>query len=171
MSEQWTIQLNSQPLSVAGFAVARSAQRHAEKHYLNPPEYWEQIQPSARESIAQARQVTKSHGPASREYFAFLEKVSVAYLGCVRVETKAAELAGQVSYVDERGQNVQRIDVVTKNGVYAAFSVVPQGQVSDLRTAMRLSIRTIKSPTRRHFFEKARAQLLARLSGAQFSDD
>lgn len=171
MSEQWTIQLNSHPVTVAGFAVARSAQRHAEKHYLNPPEYWEQIQSSARDSIAQARQLTKAHGAGSGQYLAFLDKVSAAYLGCVRLETKAAELAGQVSYVDERGQAVQRIDVVTKNGVYAAFSVVPAGQVSDLRTAMRLSIRTIKSPRRSDFYDKARAQLTARLSGAKFSDD
>lgn len=167
MSEQWTIQLNSQPLAVVGFAIARSAQRHAEKHYLNPLEHWEQIQPSAQESITQARQIAK----LSEQYFAFLDKVSAAYLSCVRFETKAAELAGQVSYEDERGQCVQRIDVVTKNGVYAAFAVVPHGQLSDLRTAMRLSIRAIKSPRRSDFYDKAHAQLMARLSGARFSDD
>jgi hypothetical protein len=171
MSEQWTIQLNSQPVTVAGFATSRSAQRHAEKHYLKPWEHWDQIQPSARESIAQARQIEKTHGVVSEQYFAFLDKVSPAYLGCVRVETKTAELTAQVPYVDERGLTVQRIAVVTKNGVYAAFSVVPHGQVSDLRTAMRPSIRTIKTPRRSDFYEKARAQLMARLSGAKFSDD
>ena len=171
MSEQWVIQLNSQPMPVTGFSTARAAQRHAEKHYLNTQEYWEQIQPGAKESISKSREIAKTHGSVSEQYFTFLGKVSVAYLGCVSVETRAAELVAQVSYIDEREQNVQRIDVVTKNGVYAAFSVVPHGQVSDLRTAMRLSIRAIKSPRRSDFYEKARAQLSARISGTKFSDD
>jgi hypothetical protein len=171
MSEQWTIRLRAQPVTVGGFATVQAAHKHADKHYLNPMERWEQLQPSARESIAQARQIAETHGKVSPSYYAFVATVSVAYLGCVRAETEAAVRVAQVAYVDQRGQKVSRIDTVTKTGIYAAFSVVPSDQVSDLRTAMRQYNRKIKNPRARDYLDWAHARLTARLGGTRFSDD
>jgi hypothetical protein len=171
MSEQWTILLRAQPVTVGGFATAQATYKHADKHYLNPTERWEQLQPSARESIAQAREIAETHGKVSPSYYAFLGAASVAYLGCVRAETEAAVRVEQVTYVDERGQKVSRIDTVTKAGIYAAFSVVPSVQVSDLRTAMRQYNRKIKNPRPSDYLDWAHARLTVRLRGARFSDD
>lgn len=171
MSEQWTIRLRAQPLTVGGFATAQAAREHANKHYLDPKERWEQLQPSARESIAQAQQIAETHGKVSLPYYAFLAATSNAYLACVRAETEAAVRAERVSYVDRRGQKVTRIDTVTKAGVYAAFAVVPGDQVSDLRTAMRRYNRKIKSPRPRDYLDWAHAHLMARLGGTWFADD
>ena len=144
MSEQWTIRLRSQPVAVGGFSKAQSTRDHVAKHYLNPAERWEQLEPAARDSIVQARQLEETHGKVSPPYYAFLDTTALSYLSRVRAETEAAVRVEVVSYLDQRGQKVQRIDAVTKLGVYAAFSVVPNGQVSDLRTAMRQYPRTIK---------------------------
>lgn len=171
MSEQWTIRLRAQPVTVGGFATASAAIEHASKHYLDPMERWEQLQPSARESIAQARQIAETHGKVSPPYYAFLATTSNAYLACVRAETEAAVRVERVSYVDLRGQKVTRIDSVTKAGVYAAFAVVPADQVSDLRTAMRQYNRKIKNPRARDYLDWAHTRLTARLGGTRFSDD
>jgi len=171
MSEQWTIRLRAQPVTVGGFATPQAALEHASKHYLNPTERWEQLQPSARESIAQARQIAETHGKVSPSYYTFLATIANAYVACVRAETEAAVRVELVSYVDLRRQKVTRIDTVTKVGIYAAFSVVPSDQVSDLRTAMRQYTRTIKNPRPRDYLDWAHAHLTARLRGARFSDD
>ena len=171
MSEQWTLRLRSQPVIVGGFATAQAKRDHAQKHYLNPTERWEQLQPSARESITKARELAELHGKVSPPFYAFLDTTSVAYVGCVRAETETAVRVEQVAYVDQRRQRVQRIDVVTKSGVYAVFSAVPRDQVSDLRTAMRLYSRAIKNPRPIDYLNLAHARLSARLRGARFSDD
>lgn len=171
MNEQWTILLRAQPVTVGGFATAQAAHNHADKHYLNPTEHWEQLQPSARESMAQARQIAKAHGKVSPSYYAFLASVSGAYVGCVRAETQAAVRVEQVRYMDQRGQKVSRIDTVTRAGIYAAFSVTSGDQVSDLRTAMRQYNRKIKNPRPSDYLHWAHTRLTARLGGARFSDD
>ncbi|HEX4417256.1 MAG TPA: hypothetical protein VH165_05115 [Kofleriaceae bacterium] len=171
MSEQWTIRLRAQPVTVGGFATVQAAHKHADKHYLNPMERWDQLQPSARESIAKARQIAETHGKVSPSYYAFVATVSVAYLGCVRAETEAAVRVEQVACMDLRGQKVSRIETVTKVGIYAAFSVIPADQVSDLRTAMRQYNRKIKNPRPSDYLDWAHAHLTARLRGARFSDD
>jgi hypothetical protein len=171
MSEQWTIRLRSQPVAVRGFAKVTAARDHAERHYLNPTERWEQLLPSARESIVKAREIADVHGKVSPPFYAFVDAASVSYVGCVRAETEAAVRVEPVVHVDERGQRVQRIDTVTKSGVYAVFSAVPHGQVSDLRTAMRPCSRAIKNPRPIDYLNSAHARLSARLRGARFSDD
>jgi hypothetical protein len=171
MSEQWTIRLRAQPVTVGGFATAQAAHKHADKHYLDPMERWEQLQPSARESIAQARQIAETHGKVSPSYNALVATASAAYLSCVRAETEAAVRVEQVAYTDDLGQRVSRIETVTKAGVYAAFSVVPSDQVSDLRTAMRQYNRKIKNPRPSDYRDWAHARLTARLAGVRFSDD
>jgi hypothetical protein len=171
MSEQWTIRLRSQPVLVSGFDTSQAAREHVAKHYLDPKERWEQLQPKTRESIAQAQQVAGTHGKVSEPFFALLDATAVVYLVCVRAETETAVRVEQITYVDQRGQRVQRIDTVTKSGVYAAFSVVPRNEVSDLRTAMRQYHRTIKNPRPGDYLNWAHARLSARLSGARFSDD
>jgi hypothetical protein len=171
MSEQWTILLRAQPVTVGGFATQYAADQHADKHYLNPKERWEQLQPSARESAAQARQIAETHGKVSPSYYAFLASVSGVYVGCVRAETQAAVRVEQVRYMDQRGQKVSRIDTVTRAGIYAVFSGSSGDQVSDLRTAMRQYNRTIKNPRPRDYLHWAHTRLTARLGGARFSDD
>ena len=171
MSEPWTIRLRSQPVAVGGFAKSQSTRDHVAKHYLNPTERWEQLQASARESIAQARQIAETHGRVSPPYYAFLDTTSVGYLACVRTQTEAAVRVEQVAYIDQRGQKVQRIEAVSKLGVYAAFSVVPHDQVSELRTAMRQCRRTIKNPRPSDYLSWAHEHLTARLRGARFTDD
>jgi hypothetical protein len=171
MSEQWTIQLRSKPVAVCGFAKPQSTRDHVVKHYLNPIERWDQLQPHARESIVQERQIVESHGKVSPPYYAFLDGASVGYLGCVRTETESAVRVEPVTYMDQRGQKVQRIDAVTKLGVYAVFSAVPHDQVSDLRTAMRQYRRTIKNPRPSDYLSWAHEHLTARLRGARFTDD
>lgn len=171
MSERWIIRLRSQPVTVGGFATVPATRDHAHKHYLNPTERWQQLQPNARESITKAREIAEVHGKVSPSFYAFLDATSVAYLECVRAETEVAVRVESVAFVDQRGQRVQRIDTVTKSGVYAVFSAVPHDQVSDLRTAMRLYRREIKNPRPLDFLNAAHARLSARLRGARFSDD
>jgi len=171
MSEQWTIRLRSQPFAVSGFAKSQATREHVAKHYLNPIERWDQLRPNARESIAEARRLAEAHSKVSPAYYAFLDATSVGYLSCVRAETEAAVRVEPVSYVDQRGQKVQRIDAVTKLGVYAVFSVVPNCQVSDLRTAMRRYPRPIKNPRPSDYLSWAHAHLATRLRGGRFSDD
>ena len=170
MSEQWTIRLRAQPVAVGGFANSQATREHVAKHYLDPAERWEQLQPNARESIVQAQQLAETHGKVSPPYYAFLDATAVGYLSCVRIETETAVRVERVSYVDQRGLKVQRIDAVTKLGVYAAFSVVPKGQVSDLRTAMRQYPRAIKNPRPSDYLSWAHAHLTTRLRGGRFSD-
>jgi hypothetical protein len=171
MSEAWTIRLRSQPVAVSGFARSQATRDHVAKHYLNPTERWEQLQSIAREAMIQARQIAEAHGKVSPRYYAFLDTISVGYLACVRSETEAAVRVEQVAYVDQRGQRVQRINAVTKLGVYAVFSVVRHDQVSDLRTAMRQYRRTIKNPRPSDYLSWAHEHLTARLRGARFTDD
>ncbi len=171
MSDQWTIQLLSRPLAVAGFAKPHSARAHVLKHYLNPMERWEQVEPDARGAISQAKQVGETHGKVSPQYYAFADASVPSYVRCVRVETEQAVRVLPVPYVDQKGQRVRRIEAVTRSGVYAAFSEVPDDQVSDLRTAMRQYYRSIKNPRSSDFLIWAHAHLNARLQGARFSDD
>ncbi len=171
MIEPWTIRLRAQSVAVGGFAKPQSARDHVAKHYLNPAERWEQLQPSARESIVQARQIAETHGRVSPPYYALLDTASVGYLACVRAETRAAVRVEQVAYIDQQGQKIQRIEAVSKLGVYAAFSVAQHDQVSELRTAMRQCRRTIKNPRPNDYLSWAHEHLTARLRGAKFTDD
>lgn len=171
MTTEWTIRHRSNPVTVSGFARAQNALDHTRKHYLAPRERWEHVDPNATEARRAADRVAKEHGAVSPAFYAFLAEVAVAYVACVRAETETAVRVELVSYVDESGRRVKRLEVVTRNGVYASFSAFPADGMSDLRTALRHCVRTIKNPRAADFLNCAHARLAARLAGARFSDD
>lgn len=168
----WILPSRSGPaVTVGGFASKQLARDHARKHFLDPREHWEQIDEAARGLRQEAARVAEASGNPSPAYFEFLDSAARRYVDAVRTETETPLRVEPVEHRDERNRIVARIVVVTRGGVYAAFSGTPRNGVSDLRTALRRYIRTIKNPRPRDFLDQAHQMLSARLQGARFSDD
>ncbi len=152
MKHQWQVVVRGEPADVSGFTKASKARQHVEKHFFNPDERWEQVagDPSPIALRNQFNAAAQESGrKSSPEAYKVLDAAWSQYEKAVEKCTTGSEPVRIETYThkpDEGGKPFPAISVVSRSGVFSAFS---KSGVSELTTSFRPKVsRHYRGPIR-----------------------
>ena len=144
MTRRWQIEVRSEIAEVSGFTKASKARQHVEKHFFNPGERWEQLagEPSPIVLRNQFNEAAEATGrKSSPQAYTVLDAAWHQYEAAIETCTTGSDPVRTETYThkpDEGGRPFSAISIVSKSGVFSAFS---QGGLSELRTSFRPKIK------------------------------